>query len=101
MRQRLSKSALLSLRRPGQSARYSGKDTAKVFNKAECPYCSSDLAYFYWLKFDTAGYCPDCNVNWVETDNGAIWKLPTPVEDNPQPITRDCGIKNLEEVIQD
>ena len=100
MKQRLNKSTILSSRRPRQNTRYSGKDIAKTFNKTECPYCSSDLAYFYWLKFDTAGYCPDCNVNWVETNNGTIWKLPTQVEDNPQAITRDCGIKNLEEAIQ-
>ena len=99
MKQRLSKSTVLSSRRPRQSTRYSGKDLANTFIKTECPYCSSDLAYFYWLKFDTAGYCPDCNVNWVETDNGTIWKLPANhVGNNSQAIVDDCGV-NLEEVM--
>ena len=98
MKQRLDKSVVLSSRRPRQNTRCSGKDPAKTFIKTECPYCSSGLAYFYWLKFDTAGYCPDCNVNWVETDNGTVWKLPTFNEGNSQAIARDPDVKNIEEV---
>jgi len=99
MKQRLSKSAVLSSRRPKQSTRYSKKGDAKAFDKTECPYCSSDLAYFYWLKFDTAGYCPDCNVNWIETGNGMVWRLPTCVEDNSQVTVYGLDTKNLEEAM--
>ncbi len=99
MKQRLCKSTVLSSKRSRRNTRYSRKDIAKTFNKTECPYCGSDLAYFYWLKFDTAGYCPDCNVNWVETSNGTMWKLPVNhVGNNSQVIVPDCGV-NLEEAM--
>ena len=42
----------------------------------KCPYCGADEVYFYELKFDNAGFCPKCNVNWIEVGNGTIWKIP-------------------------
>ena len=53
------------------------KKSENTFASTECPYCKSDDAYFYKLKFDEAGYCPDCNVNWIEIGNGSVWKLPS------------------------
>ncbi len=52
------------------------KNSENKFTKTKYPYCKSVDAYFYELKFDDAGYCPDCNVKWIEVGNGAIWKLP-------------------------
>lgn len=37
------------------------------FSNVECPSCGSNLAYIGWLKEYTAGYCPDCNEEWLES----------------------------------
>lgn len=49
---------------------------SKSHNNTKCPYCGTEDAYFYELKFDNACYCPHCNVNWIEMDNGIIWEIP-------------------------
>lgn len=36
------------------------------FSNVECPSCGSNVAYIGWLKDYTAGYCPDCNEEWLE-----------------------------------
>lgn len=75
MKQKLGKSTILPARRLRKKIKYDDKNYAKTFINVECPYCSSDLAYLFWIRFDTVGYCSDCNVNWVEGGNGTIWRL--------------------------
>jgi hypothetical protein len=36
------------------------------FSNVECPLCCSNLAYIGWHKDFTAGYCPECNEEWLE-----------------------------------
>ncbi len=50
------------------------RNSSRSFTNVECPYCSSDLAYVYWLEFETVGHCPDCGEDWTE-GTGGIWQL--------------------------
>ena len=99
MKQRLSKPVVFPSKRPRQSTRHGGKELTKAFTNTKCPYCDSYLAYFYWLKFDTAGYCPECNVNWVETENGTVWKLPINVGRSCQATVQGHKTKDRKEVV--
>jgi len=76
MKQKLKKSVVSYARGSRRKIENDKKNFENTFINTKCPYCSSDHAYFYGLKFDTAGYCPNCNVNWIEVGNDAIWKLP-------------------------
>jgi ssDNA-binding Zn-finger/Zn-ribbon topoisomerase 1 len=37
------------------------------FSNVECPSCNSTIAYITWQKNYSAGFCPDCNEEWLES----------------------------------